>query len=100
MKNSKMNLHIRQTHTHILYMQTPTNSDLSHKHIHNLFHYLSLFGCAVLTHNLDLDSFSLHIKRLIERQIEKIKSSAGFSLGQRASISHTHKITYTHTHTH
>lgn len=67
--------------------------------LHNLFHYLSLFGGAGLTHNLEFGSCSLHIKRLIEKQIAKIKSSAGVSSGQHASVSNTHRITFTHTHT-
>lgn len=84
------------THTSI-WRQTYTSSYCSQKDtVHDLFHYLSLFGCAVLTCNLELGPVSHRIKRLIGRQIAKIKSSTGVSLGQRASISHTHTITFTH----
>lgn len=76
-------------------MHSHTGSGLSHKD--DSLHYVSLFGCAALTHNLERGSFSLHIKRWIEKQIAKIKSSAGFSLGQHASVCHPHKITSTRT---
>lgn len=82
-----------QTHAH---MHTHTSSDLSHQDIHNLFHNLSLFGCAMLTHNLVLGSFRLCIKRLIEKQKRKNKkSSAGISPGQHAGVI-TQKKTFTH----
>lgn len=94
-----MKLHIRKTHTHIYAQSTQAAIIKTKTHtLHNLFHYLSLFGGAGLTHNLEFGSCSVHIKRLIETQIAKIKSSAGVSPGQHASVSNTHRITFTHTH--
>lgn len=83
MNSYKMEHHIRQTHLH-----THTSSDLLHKDIQNVFHYLSLFGCAVLTHNMEFSSFSLHIKRSMEKQL-------GFF--SRPSCKYTHTV---HTHLH
>lgn len=96
-----MKLHIRITHTHKYAQSTQAAIIKTKTHtLHNLFHYLSLFGGAGLTHNLEFGSCSLHIKRLTEKQIAKIKSSAGVSPGQHASVSNIHRITFTHTHTH
>lgn len=99
MKNTKIELHLRQTNTHTYSIYTHTCSDPYHKDINDLFHYLSLFSWAVLTHNLELGSFSVHIKRLIEKQIRRKKKPCWDFSGTTFQYMHTQKITFTHIYT-
>lgn len=99
MKNTKIELHLRQTNTHTYSIYTHTCSDPYHKDINDLFHYLSLFSWAVLTHNLELGSFSVHIKRLIEKQIRrKKKTLLGFLWDNIPVYAYTENYIHTHLH--